>query len=107
MYGIIDALVGGVIGFYCAHLYAHNTEGADVLMPYALKGIDMALFSTFQSLGLSVKACPVMDLEAAGFEDMGGGSEALESIQAGTGFHGLVNSSYDESCDDDLMEVGT
>jgi hypothetical protein len=29
-------------------------------MPYALKGIDVALFSVFKSLGLEVFACPLL-----------------------------------------------
>ncbi|KAF5871910.1 uncharacterized protein Bfra_008936 [Botrytis fragariae] len=60
---IVDVLLGGVIGFYCNHLYAHTQEDTDDVMPYALKGIDMTIFNTFQSLGLVVKAYPVLRLD--------------------------------------------
>lgn len=61
--GIVDVLLDGVIGFYCDHLYAHTQDDTDDIMPYALKGIDMTIFNTFQSLGLVVKACPVLCMD--------------------------------------------
>lgn len=79
-------------------------------MPYALKGIDMAIFSTFRSLGLLVKACPVLvsgDEELDSESELDSKGEPAEPTRAGTGFHGIVDSNYDESCDDNLEEVGT
>lgn len=59
-----DNQTGGVLGFYCAHQYAHTrNDSTGNLMPYALKGIDVALFSVFKSLGLEVKVRPVLDPE--------------------------------------------
>ena len=50
------------MGFYCAHQYAHaRNDSTGRLMPYALKGIDVALFSVFKSLGLKVSVRPVLD----------------------------------------------
>lgn len=52
--------IGGRLGFYCHHLYAHNNDQSEGLMPYALKGIDVAIFSVFQKLGLDVSVLPVL-----------------------------------------------
>ncbi|KAF7943702.1 uncharacterized protein EAE97_005772 [Botrytis byssoidea] len=86
---------GGVIGFYCDHLYAHTQEDTDDIMPYTLKGIDMTIFNTFQSLGLVVKACPVLGMD----DDL----EDEEHItRAGTQFHGVEESTFNEQYKDDV-----
>ncbi|TGO13033.1 hypothetical protein BTUL_0078g00420 [Botrytis tulipae] len=93
--GIVDVLLGGVIGFYCDHLYAHTQDDTDDIMPYALKGIDMAIFNTFQSLGLVVKACPVLCMDDY--------LEDEEHItRAGTRFHRVEESAFNEEYKDDL-----
>ncbi|TVY33603.1 hypothetical protein LSUB1_G007087 [Lachnellula subtilissima] len=51
---------GGTMGFYCAHMYAHNHKATEKLMPFALKGIDVAIFSVFLKLGLKVSVRPVL-----------------------------------------------
>jgi len=55
----IDDL-GGRLGFHCIHQYAHTREGTEKLMPFALKGIDMVVFSVFRSLGLHVRVSPIL-----------------------------------------------
>ncbi|KAE8442380.1 hypothetical protein EG329_003396 [Mollisiaceae sp. DMI_Dod_QoI] len=52
---------GGILGFYCAYKYAHHTSRASDLMPWALKGIDVAIYSVFRSLGLDVSANPILE----------------------------------------------
>ncbi|EAS28553.3 uncharacterized protein CIMG_09757 [Coccidioides immitis RS] len=47
---------GGVLGLFCSHSYSHSNDVAEWSFPRKLKGSDMALFATFQSLGLKVKA---------------------------------------------------
>lgn len=44
---------GGTLGFHCQHVYAH-TSYADNL-PFALKGVDVIVFSVFWRLGLNVR----------------------------------------------------
>ncbi|KMU89712.1 hypothetical protein CIHG_07519 [Coccidioides immitis H538.4] len=46
----------GVLGLFCSHSYSHSNDAAEWSFPRKLKGSDMALFATFQSLGLKVKA---------------------------------------------------
>ncbi|TGO56675.1 hypothetical protein BOTNAR_0218g00170 [Botryotinia narcissicola] len=93
--GIVDVSLGGVIGFYCDHPYAHTQEDTDDIIPYALMGIDMAIFNTFQSLGLVVKACPVLGMD----DDL----EYEEHItRAGTQFHGVEESTFNERYKDDV-----
>ncbi|KAH6665443.1 hypothetical protein B0J14DRAFT_569047 [Halenospora varia] len=43
---------GGHFGFWCSHPYAHASENSKGLMPYALKGIDVTVFSVVKLLGL-------------------------------------------------------
>ena len=54
------ALDDGVLGFYCAHYYAHNTEYAHGIFPLGLKGSDMALVAVLLSLHIDVCVCPVI-----------------------------------------------
>ena len=61
--------VGGTLGFYCAHQYAHARKATNQLMPYALKGIDAVLFAVFASLGVKVHVRPVLDNDAWEQED--------------------------------------
>lgn len=55
------SLLGGTIGFYCAHQYAHTRDNTEKLMPYALKGIDVAIFAVFRALGLRVIVRPIIE----------------------------------------------
>jgi hypothetical protein len=60
----VPAVTGGTLGFYCAHKYAHTRTGMQNLMPFALKGIDVVLFSVFRSLGFNVTVRPILDSDA-------------------------------------------
>ncbi|TGO65439.1 hypothetical protein BCON_0002g00210 [Botryotinia convoluta] len=100
---------GGVIGFYCDHLYAHTQEDTDDIISYALKGIDMTIFNTFQSLGLVVKACPVLYMDdyrdivdESESEDESEGKDKVHITRAGTQFHKVVESNFDKQHTNDL-----
>lgn len=51
--------IGGVLGFGCAHHYAHTNDSATVRLPGALKGVDMALYAIFHAIGLPVEVLPI------------------------------------------------
>ncbi|TVY39200.1 hypothetical protein LSUB1_G003079 [Lachnellula subtilissima] len=54
---------GGMLGFHCAHQYAHTNNTANQRLPHALKGIDVVIFTIFRSLGLKTQVRPVLDQE--------------------------------------------
>jgi len=60
---------GGILGFHCCHKYVHNNGTAYQRMPFALKGIDVAIFSVFSDLGLSVLVRPMILLEDEEYYD--------------------------------------
>ncbi|KAL8743108.1 MAG: hypothetical protein Q9184_008153 [Pyrenodesmia sp. 2 TL-2023] len=51
---------GGRIGFFCHHQYAHAHKSARKSLPLAFKGVDLAIYSVFRSLGLSVGIHPII-----------------------------------------------
>ncbi|KAL8788905.1 MAG: hypothetical protein Q9213_001428 [Squamulea squamosa] len=51
---------GGCIGFFRHHAYAHSTEAGRKLIPDAFKGVDLAIYSAFASLGLDVGVHPIL-----------------------------------------------
>ncbi|TVY40821.1 hypothetical protein LOCC1_G004633 [Lachnellula occidentalis] len=61
---------GGTVGFYCAHMYAHNNKTSEKLMPFALKGIDVAIFTAFRNLGLQLSVLPVLQDASSDDEDI-------------------------------------
>lgn len=98
---------GGMIGFYCAHLYAHTANNTERLMPYALKGIDMAIYSALSSLGLVTKACPIMgDRVYEEVYDRNDGNSQKNTI-AGKEFTGTVRSNFCGSYETSIRSVGT
>lgn len=54
--------IGGYLGFYCSHAYAHTDTDA-VILPDMLKGLDMVIWETFVRLGLESSVKPVLNLE--------------------------------------------
>lgn len=54
---------GGILGFHCAHQYAHTDRTANQRLPHALKGIYVVLFTIFRTLGLTVHVRPILDKE--------------------------------------------
>ena len=67
-------VVGGVLGMFCAHAYPTTSNLAQILLPQALKGADLALYSSFESLGLEVEILPVLEDEEGYFTTNGGSS---------------------------------
>lgn len=55
-----DGLPGGTLGFFCHHQYAHSTEYGSRSIPAGFKGVDLAIFSVFISLGLKVGVHPIV-----------------------------------------------
>ncbi|KAJ5926048.1 hypothetical protein N7516_007821 [Penicillium verrucosum] len=51
---------GGAFGFYCSHAYPHTSDEAPMLLPRALKGADLVLYSVFKSLGIQINVVPVI-----------------------------------------------
>ncbi|KAJ5483787.1 hypothetical protein N7530_003033 [Penicillium desertorum] len=51
---------GGALGFFCSHAYPHASDEAPMLLPRALKGSDLVLYSVFKSLGIQIDALPVV-----------------------------------------------
>ncbi|KAF6823693.1 oxidoreductase [Colletotrichum musicola] len=69
LYSKIKALVASkrfqrkdrIIGFYSTHAYPHTSGEAHTNLPLCLKGIDMAVYETFMSLGANVHLCSVIE----------------------------------------------
>lgn len=61
--------VGGTLGFFCQHQYAHSQESGRKSIPMALKGVDPAIYSVSQALGLTVGIHPIVKNKS---QDMGG-----------------------------------
>jgi hypothetical protein len=55
--------VGGVLGVYCSHDYAHASGTIERRLPGMLKGQDAALWSICETLGLPQVALPVYSPE--------------------------------------------
>ena len=45
---------GGTLGFFCSHAYTHASDEAPMLLPRALKGPDLVLYSVFQYFGIQI-----------------------------------------------------
>jgi hypothetical protein len=60
--------LGGVLGFCCAHQYAHTNSSSAIRIPRVLKGMDMALYAVFRALGLRLDVLPVLDQGGFGIE---------------------------------------
>jgi hypothetical protein len=78
-----DVLQGGTLGFHCTHAYAHTTSHNVVRLPFALKGVDVVIYTVFRSLGLQVRIRPVLeeDRRRKGYDEVGN--------LVGTGLHGI------------------
>ena len=51
---------GGFLGFFCRHQYAHATDQGRKSLPAAPKGVDLAIFSAFNALGLKTGIHPIV-----------------------------------------------
>lgn len=70
---------GGTLGFFCHHQYAHTHGSARKSLPHAFKGVDLAIYSVFQSLRLNVGVYPIIKNKS---ENMGGMS--MENLKSDT-----------------------
>ncbi|KAJ5790206.1 uncharacterized protein N7518_007217 [Penicillium psychrosexuale] len=88
LYGYLQELImepgfmqkGGALGFYCSHAYPHASDEAPMLLPRALKGADLVLYSVFKSLGIKIEVVPVIQEDdfRKGDYDMDEEYESLE-----------------------------
>jgi len=62
----LTSVLGAVLGVFCRHRYAHNTDIARHRLPEALKGVDLAIYLAFQALGLRVSVKPIIDRDGHG-----------------------------------------
>lgn len=53
--------LGGYLGAYCQHAYAHSTPEGGRSLPAVLKGSDMSIYEVFLALGLHVAVRPVLE----------------------------------------------
>lgn len=53
--------IGGVLGFFCSHAYAHTYGEDRVRLSRSLKGVDMALYVVFRALGLKIDVLPIFE----------------------------------------------
>lgn len=65
----LTSVLGGVLGVYCSHKYAHTNGSAERRLPSALKGVDFAVYAAFRALGLAIKVEPILD-DSWGFDDV-------------------------------------
>ena len=53
--------LGGLLGIWCSHAYAHSHSQSIHNLPSSLKGVDMAMYEIFRALGLQVTVRPILD----------------------------------------------
>ena len=51
---------GGLLGFFCHHQYAHARESGRKSLPRAFKGVDLAVYTVFNSLGYKAGIHPIV-----------------------------------------------
>lgn len=79
-------VLGGWLGFFCHHAYAHSTEAHRKLIPGVFKGVDLAVFSAFSRLGLAASVHPILHKRGSWLYDEDiknewGGLSAKELLQ--------------------------
>lgn len=57
---MLNVIAGGYLGFFCHHQYAHSQESGRRSIPGALKGVDLAVFLAFHTLGLRIGIHPIL-----------------------------------------------
>ena len=84
--------LGGTLGFYCQHAYAHANDSDIQRLPFCLKGVDAIFYSVFHHLGLTVGMRAVME-ELEDDEDMdqydNSDDEQTGAELVSTGLHGI------------------
>lgn len=96
-------VLGGTLGFYCRHAYAHANDDHSECLPFALKGVDAIFYSVFHHLGLKVNIQAVLEDPEAEREygsryDSDDSREGAELVA--TVLHG-IQLTEDGGCDDD------
>jgi hypothetical protein len=88
---ILMSIKGGTLGFHCAHAYAHTTDHNIVRLPFALKGVDVVIYTVFRSLGLKIEIRPVLEeIEDEYYQDQRHYESDEEGGDlVGTGLHGI------------------
>jgi hypothetical protein len=86
----------GILGFHCAYQYPEHFEGTYFYerYPRTLKGIDAALFTVCQALGLTVHVKPYEERR------IGGGS-----VDTTTRLRDLISTQEDTDGESDVKEV--
>ncbi|KAK4697466.1 hypothetical protein P7C71_g614, partial [Lecanoromycetidae sp. Uapishka_2] len=80
LYGIIKEMYeqpgflkkGALLGFFCNHQYAHLQTSGRLSLPGSLKGVDLAVFASFKTLGLRVLVKPVIEKDGWHGQSWGG-----------------------------------
>ncbi|KAL9617754.1 MAG: hypothetical protein Q9160_007467 [Pyrenula sp. 1 TL-2023] len=58
--------IGGKIGMYCNHSYAHSIESHSMLLHEALKGVDAVSYAVLRVLGLTAHVLPIIQKDSKG-----------------------------------------
>lgn len=98
--------LGGTLGFYCRHAYAHTNDYHNERLPMALKGLDAVFYATFYHLVHSVGMHAVMDDlndEQYSCSEVDSNDEDYNAELVATGLHGIQIS--DEGGDDGSESV--
>ncbi|KAL2703849.1 hypothetical protein AAEP93_004920 [Penicillium crustosum] len=77
---------GGAFGFYYSHAYPHTSDEAPMLLPRALKGADLVLYSVFKSLGIYINDEYEEDDSEQSEKEQG----ASEKVRVGDKLHSYV-----------------
>ena len=98
--------LGGTLGFYCRHAYAHTSDYHKERLPMALKGLDAICYAIFYRLGLTVRMHAVMkdlDDERGSDFEVDSNDEEFDAKLVATGLHGIQMS--EEGGDDGSQSV--
>ena len=84
--------IGGVLGIYYAHAYAHISKVANTNLPLTLKGSDLVLYSVLHALGATVSIQPVLEVDKGDY-NWGHGLETEDGELVGEQLHPYHQSS--------------
>ena len=102
-------LLGGKLGLYCVHEYAHTNKRFINCLPYALKGLDPIVFSILlRDFGFKVLLRPVLQdiVDEVDSNDSDDDSEPpVVGDRVGTALHPLLLSHESTGVDQSRAEV--
>ena len=99
--------LGGTLGFFCNHQYAHAHDAGRKSVPAAFKGVDLAVFTTFYSLDLKPTVRPVLRDDSHRDPKWGGLSvEELFELEGVDEFNKKMNvtRAQEEDGDEDMSD---